>query len=447
MTRHSKTFRFIVGLITIVAMLLITLLPGLAQRRLTRPGTWEGEHLVNSGKVSVTGGRVDAQRMSGFGAGWSGDSQLFWGGGQPGAVLDLTIDIGEEGTYEVELHMTRAPDFGRLRIQVENKNVGEMFDGYGPSVTPSGPISLGSFALHHGPAKVSFMIDGKNPRSSNFFAGVDFIRLNKTSIQSSNESNATQSLVGPAIRHPKSTQLSKTLSDDSAAIWQITSFLYTPEPTEAGPSGILAYKEGNGLNVKCTYELAKMGQGTGLVVIYDVLGGGTPKESDYLHWAWVTKSGEFTKYFTLKGGGHHHVGCLSAIKTDPSKLAEVQDFKQIDVYVVTGIVPTETKWPTGPIIETPIENGKLVVKPRNAFSSHCADGGTLWFEWQYTPDISTPYKPLKMMLKPLACAPDGSVKDISGLQPGSYQVRAQERNGKHNFTSDWSDWAHFKIPN
>ena len=73
------------------------------------------------------------------------------------------------------------------------------------------------------------------------------------------------------------------------------------------------------------------------------------------------------------------------------------------------------------------------------------------FEWQYldkgfkTYEPST-WKPLKMMVKPLACVPGGSIKDVSGLKPGQYQVRAKELNGKYKFESEWSDWVEFEIP-
>jgi hypothetical protein len=117
--------------------------------------------------------------MSGFGQGWSGDAQLLWAGGQPGAVLDLILDVPVDAIYVVELHMTRAPDFGQLRIQVDGKDGAATFDGYSPTVVPSGPVPIGSFNLGSGPRKVSFMIAGKNRNATGFLAGIDFIRLSR----------------------------------------------------------------------------------------------------------------------------------------------------------------------------------------------------------------------------------------------------------------------------
>lgn len=433
MTRHSTTFRFVFGLTPIVALLFIALLPGLAQRRLTRPGTWEGEHLVNSGKVTVNGGSVAAQRMSGFGAGWSGDSQLFWAGGQPDAVLDLTIDIGEEGIYEVELHMTRAPDFGRLRIQVDGKNAAEVFDGYAPTVAPSGPIKLGSFALQPGARNVSFAIDGKNSSSSNYFAGIDFVRLNKIPVAAS-QTSQTQSSLEPT---PK---------------WSITAMSIQPEPTAPGFGGKKAYMVGQVITIKCSYEPIVPGEARLRIRDYW-------KDNE---WQWirhdvaVTKAGTQTTSFAVYGSGTHFVKCGVAVFSEKGFDVDDPYWSYLDdgslpFQVVAGIVPKETKWPTAPIIQTPINNGKIVILPKNAYSSHCADGGSFLFEWQYldkgfkTYEPST-WKPLKMMLQPLKCAVEGSTKDMS-LKPGTYRVRAKENNGKYKFESEWSDWVEFQIPN
>ena len=166
---------------------------------------YEGEALAISGKILVSGGKVAPQPMSGFGQGWSGNAQLLWTGGQPGAVLDLLLDVPVRAVYAVELHMTRAPDFGRLRIQVDGKDVAATFDGYGPAVVPSGPFAVGSFDLGPGPRKVSFMIVGKHGNATGFLAGIDFIRLSRPA--------PAQTAQGPA----SSASTAVTPSSDSGA--------------------------------------------------------------------------------------------------------------------------------------------------------------------------------------------------------------------------------------
>lgn len=417
-------------------LVLLLLVPVSAQRRLTRPGTWEGEHLVNSGKVTAKGGSVATQRMSGFGPGWSGDSQLFWGGGQVGAVLDLTIDIGEEGIYEVELHMTRAPDFGRLRIQVDGKDAADVFDGYAPTVVPSGPVKIGSFDLQPGPRNIRFTIEGRNPNSSNYFAGIDFVRLHKIPVAAS-QTSQTQSSLEPT---PK---------------WSITALSFLTSPTETGLDGkkASAYKEGQVITVKCSYEPIVAGEAR--LRIRDYWPGN--------QWQWVrhdaavTKAGTQTVSFAVSGSGTHFVKCGVAVWSEAGFDTQDPYWSYLDdgslpFQVVAGTVPSQTKWPTAPMIEESGVGGKLVIKPRNAASSHCGDGGFISFEWQYldkgfkTYEPST-WKPLKMMTKPFKCVPEGSIKDMSGLKPGQYRVRAQEFNGKYSFTSEWSDWVEFQIAN
>jgi hypothetical protein len=115
--------------------------------------------------------------------------------------------------------------------------------------------------------------------------------------------------------------------------------------------------------------------------------------------------------------------------------------------VIAGIVPQQTKWPSSaPIIDTPVNGGKIGIKPHNPSSTHCADGGFFWFEWQLWDKSTATWKPLKMMLKPLKCDPAGALRDMSGLQPGNYAVRVKETNGKYNFESEWTSWVYFEIP-
>lgn len=153
---------------------LLGLLLGTAAR--SAPLDVEGEALVASRRVLVGGGRVAAQPMAGFGAGWSGDAQLFWSGGAVGAVLDL-IDVPAPGTYAVELALTRAPDYGQGRIQVNGQDVPAVADGYAPRVLAPTPVPLGTFRLAPGQREVSLMIVGKNPQATGYLVGIDRVRL------------------------------------------------------------------------------------------------------------------------------------------------------------------------------------------------------------------------------------------------------------------------------
>jgi hypothetical protein len=53
--------------------------------------------------------------------GGGGDAQRLWSGGATGAVLDLLLDVRESRRYRVELQLTRAPDYARLKAEVEGQ--------------------------------------------------------------------------------------------------------------------------------------------------------------------------------------------------------------------------------------------------------------------------------------------------------------------------------------
>jgi len=137
----------------------------------------EGEDLVNSGKFQVNAGMVTVQGMSGFGSGWSNNRQLFWNGGSVGAVLDIFVNIPVASTYAVELYPTRAPDYAQVKVQVDGHDGPVMLENYSPHVMQPSPRQIGKFYIGKGERKISFMIVGKNTRSSGYLVGIDRIRL------------------------------------------------------------------------------------------------------------------------------------------------------------------------------------------------------------------------------------------------------------------------------
>jgi hypothetical protein len=139
----------------------------------------EGEELVKTGSFQVTGGRVGAQLMGGFGAGWSGNAQLLWVDGAVGAVLDLIVNVPANGKYALELHMTRAPDYGIVSVEVAGTPAAKPFFGYRQKVLPSGGYPMGTFPLTAGKQRVGLKIIGKAVESTGFLVGVDKIVLTR----------------------------------------------------------------------------------------------------------------------------------------------------------------------------------------------------------------------------------------------------------------------------
>jgi hypothetical protein len=67
--------------------------------------------------------------------------------------------------------------YGRLKIEVDGKPSPVTFDGMASKVAPTGPTQVGNFPLPAGQRRISFMIVGKHPQSSGYYAGIDRIRL------------------------------------------------------------------------------------------------------------------------------------------------------------------------------------------------------------------------------------------------------------------------------
>lgn len=152
-----------------------------ADRPRITPTTIEAETLAGSDRVRLRGGRINAQGMRGFGAGWSGDAQLFWSGGEPGATLDLLVDVPADGAWQVEIALTQAPDYGSLAFEVDQHPVEVRFDGYAARVAGPVVVPLGTFAMLAGRRPVSIMIAGRNAQSTGWFAGIDRIVLRPAS--------------------------------------------------------------------------------------------------------------------------------------------------------------------------------------------------------------------------------------------------------------------------
>jgi hypothetical protein len=137
----------------------------------------EAETLLERGAVRVAGGSAFAQPMSGFGPHWSGDAQLFWRDPEPGATLDLSIEVPRDGAWRVAIALTRAPDYGVLAFEVDQHPVRARFDGYAAGVGAPLVIELGTFAMQRGTRPVSLMVSGRNPLASAHFVGIDHILL------------------------------------------------------------------------------------------------------------------------------------------------------------------------------------------------------------------------------------------------------------------------------
>lgn len=141
------------------------------------PGALEGESLKI---VEKSGGTAASQSMGGFPKDkWSGNDHLWWTGAKPGDRLALAIPVPASGKYTVELVLTKARDYGQIKVSLGEQVLETTLDCFNnPDVITTGVLSYPSVALAEGEQKLTLEITGANPEAVKaYMVGVDFIRL------------------------------------------------------------------------------------------------------------------------------------------------------------------------------------------------------------------------------------------------------------------------------
>lgn len=110
------------------------------------------------------------------GTGWGGLHQMFVGATQPGDWIEFIVPVIVSGRYDLEMWLTRAPDFGIVRLSLDGQDLTDV-DLYFAEVLPTRGIDLGEHDLAMGEHTVRVTVLGKSPLSTGFKFGVDVISL------------------------------------------------------------------------------------------------------------------------------------------------------------------------------------------------------------------------------------------------------------------------------
>ena len=145
-------------------------------RAMQLPTNTPASAVLEAEAMEVNGVRdasVSVQSMVGFGAGdWSADAQLFVRGKRGSEV---TFGLHTKTTHDqpFRLFATRAPDYGLIRLLLDDEPLGAPIDLYAPVVVPTGPILLDTIRLDPGEHRLTFRIVDKHPASRGFAFGID----------------------------------------------------------------------------------------------------------------------------------------------------------------------------------------------------------------------------------------------------------------------------------
>ena len=103
---------------------------------------------------------------------------------QPGAVgqqVTVQVQVPVGGSYQVLVDPTVGPQYGICTVEVDGRPVGG-FNSYAPALaSPQFASAVGTVTLEAGTHSLTFMVTGKDPRSTGYLAGIDFVVLNPLS--------------------------------------------------------------------------------------------------------------------------------------------------------------------------------------------------------------------------------------------------------------------------
>lgn len=139
--------------------------------------SYEGESFADSRLAHARGGHAIAQDMRAFGSEWSGNAQLFFAARGRGSRLVLELPTLVPAKYRVDLYLTRAPDYGRLRINLEAGEKPIDFDGYAPGVERAAKLQVGEALSRDGRLLLDVTVIGRHRESRGYLAGIDRIVL------------------------------------------------------------------------------------------------------------------------------------------------------------------------------------------------------------------------------------------------------------------------------
>jgi len=134
----------------------------------------EAENMV---LVQSTGGNFRYQNSTK--RGWSDNMQAFWSGAKPGDQLKLSFTCNEEGTFNTELQLTTAPNYGKFKIILNGQEVLQSIDTHEDKLTIK-TIDLGKVKLNKGENYIEFKLIESSKTDATISAfGFDFLKITR----------------------------------------------------------------------------------------------------------------------------------------------------------------------------------------------------------------------------------------------------------------------------
>ncbi len=130
----------------------------------------EGEALKG---VVVTHGKTRVQTL----AGCSGGAQLFWTGGRPQSAMRIPLEAPAEGRATLLLSLTKAQDYGIVRLSLNGERISEDLDLYQPKIETGRIYRFKGMPLKKGRNEIEIKIVGTNSKATPTSADSDLFQL------------------------------------------------------------------------------------------------------------------------------------------------------------------------------------------------------------------------------------------------------------------------------
>ena len=119
------------------------------------------------------------QEMTNFGDAWSMNKQILWYASKMGNELSIKFNSSYEGSFNLELGLAFASDFGLFEVAVNGVNL-KQIDMYYEYVKHF-KVDIGVCDLLLGENVITFRTIGKNPKSANMAFGFDYMLYSRIS--------------------------------------------------------------------------------------------------------------------------------------------------------------------------------------------------------------------------------------------------------------------------
>jgi hypothetical protein len=108
---------------------------------------------------------------------WSGGGQLLIQPTAPGQQVSLQLQVPTAGSYQLLVDPSFGPRYGSWTVLVDGRPLGAC-NAYAPApASPTTPTGMGRISLTAGTHSLTFVVTGKDPRSTGYLAGIDYIQL------------------------------------------------------------------------------------------------------------------------------------------------------------------------------------------------------------------------------------------------------------------------------